>query len=216
MNTIARLVPLLHLVLRLAALAILLACAAFRPAWAIEGEGDVTLQSRYFIDESAQMSVQEVAGNAALKLQAMDKPRAFPLGNSALWMRFDLPPLEASRRWYLMLSGSSFINRASLFTQEPGGVWHEQRAGDLVPVAQWPHPNPTPLFEVQAKPSGPVWLRLENRPAPTSPRTACSSSASGPTCCWAATWASACWCSSWVSSTRGCTATRCSMRTACT
>ena len=150
-------------------LATLLAVAALQPAWALEGEGDITVQSRYFIDESGQMSVQEVAGNAALKLQAMDKPRAFTLGNSALWMRFDLPPLDTSRRWYLMLAGSSFINRASLFTQEPGGAWHEQRAGDLVPVAQWPHPNPTPLFEVQARPAGPVWLRLENRPAPTSP-----------------------------------------------
>jgi diguanylate cyclase (GGDEF)-like protein len=160
--------PGLNLLLRLAALVAFLAVAMFQGAWAAE-EGDITTQSRYFIDESGQMTVQDVAAHAGGKLQAMERPRAFTLGNAALWMRFDLPPLDASRRWYLMLSGSSFINRASLFAQGPNGTWQEQRAGDLVPVAQWPHPNPTPLFEVQANPSGPVWLRLENRPAPTSP-----------------------------------------------
>ena len=159
----------LRLLLRFALLATLMATATFQSARAADGEGDITVQSRYFIDESGQMSVQEVAGNPAIKLQPMERPRAFPLDHAALWMRFDLPPLDASRRWYLMLSGSAFINRASLFAQGPSGAWHEQRAGDLVPVAQWPHPNPTPLFEAPAHSAGPVWLRLENRPAPTSP-----------------------------------------------
>jgi two-component system, sensor histidine kinase LadS len=169
MNAAASTGRLLHLLLRLAVLATLMAAAAFQPARAADGEGDATAQSRYFVDESGQMSVQEVAGSPGLKLQAMERPRAFQLDNGALWMRFDLPPLDASRRWYLMLSGASFINRASLFTQGPSGAWHEQRAGDMVAVAQWPHPNPTPLFEVSSHATGPVWLRLENRPAPTSP-----------------------------------------------
>jgi two-component system, sensor histidine kinase LadS len=154
--------------LRIAVLAVL-AAAAFQPAWAVEGEGDITLQSRYWIDESGQASIQEVAGSPGAKLQAMDRPRAFALGTSALWMRFDLPALEASQRWYLLLSGAPFINRASLFWQGPDGAWQEQRAGDHLPVAQWPHPNSSPLFEVPSKSSGQVWLRLENRPAPTSP-----------------------------------------------
>jgi two-component system, sensor histidine kinase LadS len=169
MNTGARMDRMWRLLGRFAALVTLLVAAVFHGAWAAEGEGDITPQSRYFIDESGQMSIQEIAGNADLRLQPMEKPRAFPLGNAALWMRFDLPPLDASRRWYLLLSSASFINRASLFAQGPSGAWHEQRAGDLVPVAQWPHPNPTPVFEVPAHSTGPVWLRLENRPAPTSP-----------------------------------------------
>lgn len=159
----------LRFLLRLAALATLVAAAVIRPAWAIEGEGDVTLQSRYWIDEAGQMSIQEVAGSGAAKLQPMDRHRAFPLGASALWMRFDLPALNASHRWYLLLSGAAFINRASLFSQGPDGGWQEQRAGDHLPVALWPHPNPSPLFEVQTKSPSTVWLRLENRPAPTSP-----------------------------------------------
>jgi len=157
----------LRFLLRLVALATLL--VMLRPAWAMEGEGDITLQSRYWIDESGQMSVQEVAGSGVAKLRAMDRHRAFPLGASALWMRLDLPALDASRRWYLLLSGAPFINHASLFSQGADGIWQEQRAGDHVPVAQWSHPNPSPLFEVQPKSPGPLWLRLENRPAPTSP-----------------------------------------------
>jgi len=158
----------LRFLLRLAALAGLLTAAAIHPAWAIEGEGDITLQGRYWIDESGQMSIQEVAGGAP-KLQPMDRHRAFPLGSAALWLRFDLTALDASHRWYLLLSGAAFINRASLFWQGPDGAWQEQRAGDHLPVALWHHPNASPLFEVQLKSAGPVWLRLENRPAPTSP-----------------------------------------------
>jgi diguanylate cyclase (GGDEF)-like protein len=152
--------------LRLAALLVL--AIASLPASAAEGEGDVTLQSQYWIDESGRMSIQEVAGGAA-KLQPMDRYRAFQLGNSVLWMRIDLPALDPSHRWYLLLTGAAFINRAGLFTQGPDGAWQEQRAGDHVPVAQWAQPNSSPLFEVPAAPTGPAWLRLENRPAPTSP-----------------------------------------------
>ena len=157
----------LRYLLRLAALAALLTAAAL-PAWAVGGEGDITLQGQYWIDESGRMPIQDVAAGGA-KLQPMDKHRPFPLGTSALWMRFDVPALDPSHRWYLLLSGAAFINRASLFIPGPDGSWLEQRAGDHVPVAQWQHPNDSPLFGLSPNPAGPVWLRLENKPAPTSP-----------------------------------------------
>ncbi|WP_158289991.1 7TM diverse intracellular signaling domain-containing protein [Ramlibacter sp. WS9] len=159
----------LRWLLRLAALAALVALTALRPAWAIDGEFDITLQSRYFIDESGQMSIQEITSGNGVKLQAMERHRSFSLGTGALWMRLEVPTLDASRRWYLLLSGAGVVNRASLFSQGADGLWQEQRAGDHVPVAQWSHPNHSPLFEMQAKPTGQVWLRLENRPAPASP-----------------------------------------------
>ena len=152
--------------LRLAVLALWLVISG--PACAAAGEGDITLQSQYWIDESGRASIQEVAGGAA-RLQPMDRYRAFPLGSAALWMRLDLPAMDSSQRWYLLLTGAAFINRASLFSAGPDGAWREQRAGDHIPVAQWDHPNSSPLFEVPAARSGAVWLRLENRPAPTSP-----------------------------------------------
>ena len=158
----------LRLALRLAVLILLLAAATFRPAWASEVEADITLQGQYWIDESGRMSIQEVAGGAA-KLQPMDRYRNFQLGNSVLWMRFDLPALPPSQRWYLLLTGAAFIDRASLDARGPDCAWQEQRAGDHVAVAQWSQPNHSPLFEVQGNSASPVWLRLENRPAPTSP-----------------------------------------------
>lgn len=153
---------------RFAALVTLLAGAAFQPAVAAPGEGDITLQAQYWVDESGRMSIQDVTGGAA-RLQPLERHRAFPLGNGALWMRFDLAGLDPAHRWHLLLTGAAFINRASLFTQRPDGPWQEQRAGDHIPVAQWHSPNYSPLFDVPAGTAGAVWLRLENRPAPTSP-----------------------------------------------
>ncbi|MEO5671523.1 MAG: 7TM diverse intracellular signaling domain-containing protein [Ramlibacter sp.] len=152
-----------------AALLIVLASAAARPAWAAEGEGDVTLQSRYWIDETGRMSIQDVAEGKAAAFQPMDKHRSFPLGDAALWMRLDLPVLDGSTRWYLLLTGAAFINRASLFSRGSDGAWKEQVAGDHIAVSRWQHPNFSPLFSVPGKTGGTVWLRLENNPAPTSP-----------------------------------------------
>lgn len=129
-------------------------------------EGDITLQGQYWIDEGGQATIAQVAGGAA-QLQAFDRHRNFALGRGALWMRFDLAGLDPSRRWHLMLNGAAFINQASLFTSSQG-AWREQRAGDHYPVAEWDQPNFTPLFAVPAD-AREVWLRLENRPAPTSP-----------------------------------------------
>lgn len=152
---------------RLAALLALLTALA-PAAWASEpGEGDITLQGQYWIDESGQRSIEEVAGGAA-QWQAMDRHRAFQLGASALWMRFELPALAPEHRWHLLLSGAAFINDARLYTRRPDGSWLVQQAGDHTPVARWVEPNISPLFVVPAT-GGTAWLRVENRPAPTSP-----------------------------------------------
>ncbi|NML42777.1 diguanylate cyclase [Ramlibacter sp. G-1-2-2] len=152
-------------VLRWAALALLLAGAG---AWArAPGEGEITLQGRYWIDPTGTATIADVAGGAA-QLQPFERHRAFMLGQAALWMRFDLPALDAGHRWYVLLPGSPFIDRASLFTSADG-QWREQHAGDHIPVAQWDHPFMSPLFELHPPHPGTVWLRVENQPAPTSP-----------------------------------------------
>lgn len=152
---------------RLALLLTLIALNALAAVATTSTQGDITLQGSYWIDETGQRTIQDVAGGAA-QLQPMERHRAFAIGDGALWMRFELAPLDASRRWHVLLSGAAFINRASLYTQGPVGGWQEQRAGDHTPVAQWAQPSFTPLFDVPAS-GGTVWLRLENRPAPTSP-----------------------------------------------
>lgn len=149
------------------ALAVLVFAGAAAAA-AADGESDITAQGSYWIDTTGRLAVQEAVQAATPQLKKMDRPQPFDLQESALWMRFDIPAAEEPERRFLMLSGAAFINRASLFTRGADGAWQEQRAGDHVPVAQWQHPNFSPLFSV-APSGGEVWLRLENRPAPTNP-----------------------------------------------
>ncbi|MBG9388814.1 sensor domain-containing diguanylate cyclase [Caenimonas aquaedulcis] len=154
-----------------ALLLLVLACLPASGAWCAVAEGDITLQGRYWIDASGHQGIQDVAGGAA-SLRPMDRHQAFALGSSALWMRFELPPrdpgAEASGGWRLLLSGAPFINEASLYTPGPEGEWQVQRAGDHIPVAQWPVPNTSPLFTLPPAATT-FWLRLANSPAPTSP-----------------------------------------------
>lgn len=139
-------------------------------ARASDRETDITLQARHWTDPSGGLTIDEVAGRPADRFQAMEQYRSFALDGAALWLRLELPPRDAGRRWYLMLSAAAFTNRATLYTPGPGGGWKVQQAGDHLPVSQWDHPDQTPVFAVDPQVPGPVWLRLENRPAPLSPR----------------------------------------------
>lgn len=131
---------------------------------------DVTLQASFWIDASGQASLEDAMRQTGYGFQPMGHYRTFDLERAALWLRLELPDLDASRRWYLAVSAAAFTNRATLHVQGPQGEWTVQQAGDLLPVSQWSHPDQTPVFSVPAKSAGPVWLRLENRPAPLSPR----------------------------------------------
>jgi len=139
-------------------------------ARATSGETDVTLQARHWTDTSGSKDIDEVARRADDDFQAMEAYRSFQLGAGALWLRLDVPPRDTARRWYLMLSAGAFTNLATLYTANPSGGWTAQQAGDHLPVSQWTFPDQTPVFLVDPQASGPVWLRLENRPAPLSPR----------------------------------------------
>jgi diguanylate cyclase (GGDEF)-like protein len=152
------------------ALALCLSLFWIGPVRAAEGEGDVTLQTRYLLDASGLKTVDEMAALPPEELTPMDRFQAFQLGDAALWMRLDLPALDASHRWYLLLSASAFTNRVSLFAKGPDGAWVEQRAGDHLPVPEWDHPDQTPVFSVNPEGREPVWLRVLNSPTPTSPR----------------------------------------------
>ena len=104
-------------------LALLLLSAAFASnATAVPGEGDISLQGQYWIDESAKAGIQDVAERGAATLKPMER-RPFQLGTGAMWLRFDIPSLDPAHRWYMLLSGAAFYNRASLFTQGADGQW---------------------------------------------------------------------------------------------
>jgi len=139
-------------------------------AHAATGEIDVTLQARHWIDTSGDLGIDDVARRPAGSFEAMGRYQSFQLDAGALWLRLELPPRDAARRWYLMLSAAAFANRATLFSANPSGGWTAQQAGDHLPVSQWDHPDQTPLFLLEPQAVGPVWMRLENHPAPLSPR----------------------------------------------
>ncbi len=131
---------------------------------------DVTLQTQFWVDPTGNASVEEVVARPASDFQAMERYRPFDLAGAALWVRLELPALDAGRRWYLVLSAAAFTDRATFHALGPDGQWAVQQAGDRLPVSQWSHPDQTPVFALPATASGPVWLRLENRPASLSPR----------------------------------------------
>lgn len=159
---------------RLAGLAVVL-CGLWLALWpdfarASSGETDITLQARHWIDSSGGLTIEEVTRRPGGDFVAMEGYQSFQLDGAALWLRLDLPQGDAARRWYLMLSAAAFTNRATLYTASPSGAWAAQQAGDHLPVSQWAHPDQTPVFALDPQATGPVWLRLENRPAPLSPR----------------------------------------------
>lgn len=136
----------------------------------VSGEGDITLSTRVWVDPSGKASVDEVAAHPAQAWEPVERYRAFDLGSSALWIRIEPGALDSARRWYLLLTASAFTNDIRLYAGNPSGGWTEQRSGDHLPVAQWSHPDQTPVFSIDPQASGPLWLRVVNSPTPTSPR----------------------------------------------
>lgn len=131
---------------------------------------DVTLQTHFWIDTTGAATLDDAIGRPADDFQLMNRYRTFDLMGSALWLRLDLPVLDTERRWYLALSAAAFTNRATFYAPGSQGQWVTQQAGDHLPVSQWDHPDQTPVFKLAPGVAGPVWLRLENRPASLSPR----------------------------------------------
>jgi GGDEF domain-containing protein len=158
-----------------ALLALWLGCGLWLALWpsaarAATPVSDITLQTHFWIDSTGAATLGDAIGRPAGDLQPLDRYRSFDLMGAALWLRLDLPILDTQRRWYLALSAAAFTNRATLYAPGAQGQWVTQQAGDHLPVSQWDHPDQTPVFELAPGVSGPVWLRLENRPAPLSPR----------------------------------------------
>ncbi|MFN3494475.1 MAG: 7TM diverse intracellular signaling domain-containing protein [Hydrogenophaga sp.] len=131
---------------------------------------DITLQSRFWLDPTAEADIDAVVARDA-DFTALDQHQAFQLRGAALWMRFDLPALDPGKRWYLMLDGGAFTDSADFLQRGADQSWKRQVAGDHLPVSQWTRPDRSPVFAIDVEQlPGPVWLRLSNEPSPLSPR----------------------------------------------
>jgi two-component system, sensor histidine kinase LadS len=132
---------------------------------------EVTLEMQFWVDDTGEITPEQLTQMAPDPLKPMEKHRSFSLQKqSAMWMRLDLPAMDMSKRWYLQLSSGTFIDSASLFHRSASGAWTEQIAGDNIPVAQWTHPGQTPVFQLDLQNASTVWIRLKNYPAPIAPR----------------------------------------------
>jgi diguanylate cyclase (GGDEF)-like protein len=131
---------------------------------------DITLQSRVWLEPTGDLTIEQVVQREA-EFAPLTSHQAFQLRGAALWMRFELPELDPSQRWYLMLDGGAFTDRAYFHQQDAANSWRVQVSGDHLPVAQWTKPDRTPVFVIDtSRPPGPVWLQLANEPSPLSPR----------------------------------------------
>ena len=133
--------------------------------------GDRTAHASYWVDSDGQASLDSVVSMEPGQLRPMERVRSFKLKAGALWMRLDLPPLDPSQRWYLAMDESAFTDRVDFYQADKDGTWHQQQAGDHIPVDDWSVRDRAPTFALNATTNpGTVWMRLENRPAPLSPR----------------------------------------------
>lgn len=135
-------------------------------------QADLSLQSRFWVDSSGSETFHELRNRPDTDWAPMERHRSFELGTGALWLRLPLPQRDTAQRWYLTLTAAAFINRATLFQVTPDGQVRRLDAGDQLPLSQWAMPDQTPVFDLQGGGPDEVWLRIENAPAPTSPRLA--------------------------------------------
>ena len=118
---------------------LLMALSGAAQAEPVSGEGDITLQSRFWIDTTGQASVDDVVASPE-RFEDMAHDRSFSLGPSAaLWIQVRPAALDPARRWYLLLTASAFTNQAHLYARDSTGAWVVQRSGDHLPVASWDH-----------------------------------------------------------------------------
>lgn len=151
------------------AIGVLLPLAA--SATSVRHVSDLTAQASYWIDASGHATLEQATAPARQPDYLPYLPgHSHTLGDAALWLRLDLPPMPGPQRWYLQVDFQA-LDLAVLYLRNGDGAWVTQQAGDRIPQSRWSIEDRIPLFEVSAAaPSPRVWLRLVNRPVPVNPR----------------------------------------------
>lgn len=145
--------------------ALLLAAGGWRPAAGepLRAWPQREVQASWWLDAQggaavgdAQRAFDEGRG------RRVDAGRPLPLGEGrAVWIRLQLPELEVPVRAALAVPFPG-MDRVDLFRPEGEGGWLQMRAGDAVPVADWPNPFLYPVFNFTLSPgeARPTYLRL--------------------------------------------------------
>lgn len=119
--------------------------------------------ARAWVDTSGQLTAADVAGNGSTPWLPFSAGAVHRITTGqSLWIRFTVPPLPGEG-WLLMIEYPS-VNLATLYEVTASGAVERARAGDTIPVADWPVPHRYPLLPVTVSPTSPreYLLRIEN------------------------------------------------------
>jgi GGDEF domain-containing protein len=117
-----------------------------------------------WLDDTGTATVQDVAAAGKLGWQPTDDSKIFKVsGGKALWIRFTVPATASGERWYLEVPYPG-VDLVELYVQNSAGQWTSRRAGDSIPVAQWPLPHRQPILPLSISPQEPRvhYLRIQN------------------------------------------------------
>lgn len=125
---------------------------------------NLDLHSRYFIDETARLTIEQVeAGESTLPWKLREPGGNYNIDAKALWLQFDAT-VAGDVRWFIEFATSG-LDRVQLFHRGADGRWVTREAGDTRRVSEWPLPGRFPTFELLPGGSGaPVryWIRAEH------------------------------------------------------
>lgn len=119
--------------------------------------------AQWAMDLQGRWTATDVARDGTIAWQTLPQGGIHRLTTGrALWIRFTVPPLPGEG-WLLQIEYPS-VNLATLFEVTAAGATEVARAGDTVPVAQWPVPHRYPLLPVAVSPDAPrsYLLKIEN------------------------------------------------------
>jgi two-component system, sensor histidine kinase LadS len=125
-----------------------------------------------WIDTTGKADQESVATDPSIAWRPTHADAIYPLTTGkALWLRFTIPPSAGVERWYLEIPYPS-VDRVTLYLQASPGQWAVQsRAGDTLPVADWPVPHRHPLLPLVVSPTNPrsYLLKVENAQSYSAP-----------------------------------------------
>lgn len=137
---------------------------------AADGQIGLAEHSQFWIDTTGQAVLEQVeAWEYDLSFAMRPAGHTALLHGQVMWIRFNAMQPDQSQRWSLEVS-SAGVDRVSLHYRDAIGNWVEQKAGDRIPVSQWPRPDRFPVFDLDTEQTRPVtyFIRIEHARTPFS------------------------------------------------
>lgn len=128
---------------------------------------DLRGQMSWLQDDAAQWGPDEAAARSDWR--ALPGELSVGFTRAAVWLRVTLQqPVGADPEWRLVFN-NALLEDVRLYERQAAGTWHETRAGQAVPRAQWPMSTRSPTFRLSLAPGEHTLLvRVVTRPSLSS------------------------------------------------